>query len=123
MKRKVIQASLAGVLAIAGLGGCDSSEGDGEVPGILKVQFETQMKTILHDVQTAQEQAAAIEGTYLGLQELRPQYFNRPVPENYELSLTDASQTGYKAEVVHKASGLRCRLEVGGTGRGSPTCD
>jgi hypothetical protein len=81
------------------------------------------MKTILHDLQAAEEQAAAIEDRYVGLEELRGRYFNRPVPENYELSMADVSSTGYRAEVVHKASGLRCRLEVGGSGRGAPTCD
>ncbi|UCC81938.1 MAG: hypothetical protein JSW46_13120 [Gemmatimonadota bacterium] len=122
--RKLILSSLAGLLTIGVLGGCgDSESGTGEVPPILKAQFQTQMKTILHDLQAAEEQAAAIEDRYLGLDELRGRYFNRPVPDNYELSLADVSATGYSAQVVHKASGLRCRLEVGGSGRGAPTCD
>jgi hypothetical protein len=119
--RKLILSSLAGLLAVGLLGGCGDSEGgNGEVPTILKAQFQTQMKTILHDLQAAEEQASAIEDRYLGLDELRGRYFNRPVPDNYELSLADVSATGYRAEVVHKASGLRCRLEVGGSGRGAP---
>jgi hypothetical protein len=112
------------LLSVGGLGGCDRSESeDREVPMILKAQFQTQMKIILHDLQTAQEQAAVIEGGYLGLEELRGQYFNRPVSDNYELSMADVSATGYRAEVVHKASGLKCRLDVGESGRGAPTCD
>jgi hypothetical protein len=122
--QKLILSSLAGLLVLGALGGCgDSESGNSEVPPILKAQFQTQMKTILHDLQTAEEQAAVIENKYLGLGELRGQYFNRPVPDNYELSLADVSASGYRAEVVHKASGLRCRLEVGGQGRGAPTCD
>lgn len=121
--RKFIVSSLIGLL-VGGLGGCgDSESGDGEVPQFLRVQFEAQMKTILHDLQAAEEQAAAIEDRYLGLEELRARYFNRPVPDNYELTLSDVSAAGYQAEVVHKASGLKCRLEVGGEGRGAPTCD
>ncbi|UCC70955.1 MAG: hypothetical protein JSV86_11190 [Gemmatimonadota bacterium] len=121
---KGVHTPLATALVIGLLAGCgDSGGGDGEVPGVLRAQFQTQMRTILHDLQTAEEQAAVIEGAYLNLEELRGRYFNRPVPENYELSLTDVSPDGYRAEIVHRASGLRCRLEVGGSGRGAPTCD
>jgi hypothetical protein len=124
MTRKLILASLAGLTVAGMLGACgDSETRDGDVPPLLKAQFQTQMKTILHDLQAAEEQASAIEDRYLGLEELRGRYFNRPVPDNYELSLSDVSASGYKAEVVHKASGLRCHLEVGGSGRGAPTCD
>ncbi len=116
--------SMVALLSVGGLGGCDRSESeDREVPMILKAQFQTQMRTILHDLQTAEEQAAVIEGRYLGLEELRGQYFNRQVPDNYELSMADVSATGYRAEVVHKASGLKCRLDVGESGSGAPTCD
>jgi hypothetical protein len=122
--RKLILSSLVGLLVIGLLGGCgDSETGNGEVPPILKAQFQTQMKTILHDLQAAEEQASAIEDRYLGLDELRGRYFNRPVPDNYELTMADVTAASYRAEVVHKASGLRCRLEVGGSGRGAPTCD
>ncbi|MGD2216294.1 MAG: hypothetical protein PVJ64_06045, partial [Gemmatimonadales bacterium] len=80
--RKLIFSSLAGLLVCTALGGCaDSENGNGEVPPILKAQFQTQMKTILHDLQAAEEQAAAIEDRYVGLEELRGRYFNRPVPE------------------------------------------
>ncbi len=124
MKRKVILASLSCALAVLVADGCGRSDGeDGEVPGILKAQFETQMKTILHDVQLAEEQAAAIEGGYVSLEQLRGRYLNRSIPENYVLSLTDVSATEYRAEIVHGPSGLRCRLEVGVSGRGAPICD
>ncbi len=107
-----------------GLAGCGSDAEEGQVPAMLRHQFETQMKTILHDLQVAQEQAAALEGRYLELPELRQKYFNRPVPENYELSLVGVSRDAYSAEVVHKASGLSCRLEVsaGAAGGGVPRC-
>lgn len=122
--RKLILSSLAGLFLVGALGGCgDSESGNGEVPPLLKAQFQTQMKTILHDLQAAEEQASTIEDRYLGLQELRGRYFNRPVPDNYELTMADVTATGYRAEVVHKASGLRCSLEVGGSGRGAPTCE
>jgi hypothetical protein len=122
--RKLILSALAGLLLAGAPGGCgDSESGNGEVPTILKAQFQTQMKTILHDLQAAEEQASAIEDRYLGLEELRGRYFNRPVPDNYQLTMADVTATGYRAEVVHKASGLRCSLEVGGSGRGAPTCD
>lgn len=116
---------LTAVALAAGLAGCGGSDAEeGQVPAMLRHQFETQMKTILHDVQVAEEQAAALEGRYLGLPELRQKYFNRPVPENYELSLTGVSRDAYSAEVVHKASGLSCRLEVAAAagGGGGPRC-
>ncbi len=112
------------VLLALGLGGCDRSEGEGEVPTLLKTRFETEMKTILHDVKAAQESAAALEGNYLELDELRKRYLNRVVPETYTLTVTDVSATGFRAEITHGATGLSCRLEVGvGSGRGVPTCD
>lgn len=111
-------AALAVVLA--GCGGSDADEQ--QVPAMLRHQFQTQMKTILHDLQVAQEQAATLEGSYLELAELRRKYFNRPVPENYELSLGEVTANSYSAEVVHKASGLSCRLEVGGGATGVSRC-
>ena len=122
--RKLILSSLAGLFLVGALGGCgDSESGNGEVPPLLKAQFQTQMKTILHDVKAAQEQAAAYEGKYLELEELKQRYLNRALPEGYDLSLHDVSATGYRAEVVHRASGLRCQLLEGGSGRrGLPEC-
>ncbi len=122
--RRIISSGAAGALLIATLVACGGSEDEArEVPTIMRAQFETQMRTILHDLQAAEEQAAAIEGRYLALQELRGGYFNRPVPENYELSVSEVTTTSYRAEVVHGPSGLRCHLEVGAGGRGSPICD
>jgi len=102
---------------------CSSETGGGEVPAMLRHQFQTQMKIILHDVKVAEEQAMAFDNTYLELEELRRTYFNRVVPDNYTLSIGDVSANGFQAEVVHKASGLSCNLEVGGSGGGIPKCD
>lgn len=97
--------------------------GEAEVPQMLRVQFETQMKTVLHDLKVAQEQAMAFDGTYLELPELQRKYFTRVVPDNYSLTLTEVSGTGFKAQMSHTASGLTCRLEVGESGAGIPRCD
>jgi len=102
---------------------CSSETGEGEVPAMLRHQFQTQMKTILHDVKVAEEQAMAFDNKYLELEELRSAYFNRPVPDNYTLTIANVSASGFRAEVVHKASGLSCSLEVGGSGGGVPKCD
>jgi hypothetical protein len=124
MLRKLVTSSMIVLLGLGGLGGCKRTENeDREVPTILKAQFQTQMRTILHDLQAAEEQAAVIEGRYLDLEELRGTYFNRQVSDNYELSLSDVTATAYRAEAKHKASGLSCHLEVGGSGRGSTICD
>ncbi len=126
MRWKLVRRSLvAWLLAVAAMGCRGQEEGEEQVPAVLRHQFQTQMKTILHDVQVAQEQASAFEGRYLEMAELRRKYFNRPVPENYELSLQEVSPDGYSAEVVHRRSGLRCWLAVGeGTGGGGvPRCE
>jgi hypothetical protein len=81
------------------------------------------MKVILHDLKSAQEQAAAYEGRYLELEELKQKYLNRVVLEGYDLRLSDVSATGYRADVVHRASGTRCHLLEGRAGqRGLPKC-
>jgi hypothetical protein len=116
---------LAVVLLMAAGSGCGESESDG-LPAVLKTRFQTEMRTILHDLRLAQEQAAALEGGYLALDALRDRYFNRPVPESYLLTLSDVTPTGFRAEIEHKASKLSCRLVVGGEGpaaEGVPVCD
>jgi hypothetical protein len=110
-------------LLTAVLAGCGSGERDAEVPQMLRQRFQTEMRTILRDIKMAEEQAMALEGQYLELGELKRKYFNRPVPDSYTLSLTEVSSAGFQAELVHQASGLSCRLEVGGAGAGIPTCD
>lgn len=104
--------------------GCGSSDNaDGEVPAMLRYQFETQMKMILHDVKVAEEQAMVLDGNYLELEPLKPKYLNRVVPDNYTLTIGQVTADGFRAEVVHPASGLTCYLEVGGSGAGIPKCD
>jgi hypothetical protein len=125
MRREVVVATMsAAFLTAAALGCGDTDRGGGEVPTMLRVQFQTRMKTILHDVRVAEEMAAVYEGGYMTLDKLRGSYLNAEVPDAYQLTLSEVSGTGYRAEVVHKASGLRCRLVVSsGQGRGVPVCD
>ncbi len=104
--------------------GCGSSDRPaGEVPAMLRHKFEIQMKTILHDVKFAEEQAMALDGAYLELEPLKAKYLNRVVPDNYTLTIGQVTADGFRAEVVHRASGLACHLEAGGSGAGIPECD
>jgi hypothetical protein len=128
MRLQLKAALLVGVPAILMLSACGESERAGEgTPSYLRTRFTAEMKAILRDVKMAEETAAAIAGGYVNLEELRRSYFNRVVPDSYELTLSDVSASGYRAEVVHKATGLRCRVVVGsqagGTGEGVPTCE
>lgn len=110
--KQVIEATLlAAALAMAGMWSCGEPE-RGEMPPLLKQRFEAEMRTILRDVKMAEEQAAALEDSYLELDALQARYLNRTVPEVYRLSLSDVSADGFRAEVEHVASGLRCRLVV-----------
>ena len=116
-------ALLALVAALTAGVACRGSEEEAALPAMLKARFETEMKTILHDLKLAEETANALTGQYLELQPLQSQYFNRPVPETYDLQLTDVSGSGYRAVITHRASGISCRLEVEtGEGRGVPIC-
>lgn len=111
---------------IAASSACDSERGDAEMPAMLRRRFEAEMKTILRDLRLAEEQAMALEGRYLEFDELRSRYFSRDVPDSYVLTLAAVSAEGFRAEIVHGSSGLRCRLEVGSatpSGAGSPRCD
>jgi len=109
--------------ALAPLGYAPSDSAEGEMPSMLRHRFETEMKTILQDVKVAEEQAMALEGRYLQLEPLKAQYLNRVVPDNYVLTLGDVTADGFRAEILHSASGLSCVLEVGGSGAGIPKCD
>lgn len=126
MRRTVVRTILAGACLVTPLAGCGSDQEGGETHQFLRARFEAEMKAILHDLQAAEEQAAAIEGRYLTLDQLRGTYLNRPVPESYTLTVTDVSTSGYRAEIVHGPTSLRCSLEVGGATQarsGSPRCD
>ncbi len=122
-----IMVLLSAALVGTGLWSCRSQENREEMPVLMKQRFEAEMRTILRDVKMAEEQAAALEDRYVDLDVLRTKYFNRPVPEGYELTLSDVTAGGFRAEVEHKASGLRCRLVVGAApqeaGSGVPSCD
>ena len=125
--KQVTLVLLSATLVASGVWSCRSEEGGGEMPPLMKQRFETEMRAILRDVKMAEEQAAALEDRYVGLDVLRAKYFNRPVSEGYELLIRDVTPGGFRAEVEHKASGLRCRLVVSSgapeEGNGVPTCD
>lgn len=106
---------------------CGERESGGEVPPLMKERFQAEMRTILRDVKMAEEQAAALEDSYLELDALQARYLNRSVPERYRLSLSEVTAAGFRAEIEHEASGLRCRLVVSATpsgeaGTGVPNC-
>lgn len=114
-----VTVALASILLIAA---CGEEEQEEEAPSLLRVRFESEMKAILRDVKVAEEMAGASEGRYLELGELRSRYLSREIPDSYELALTDVSAAGYRAEIVHVTTGLRCVLDAGGGGSGIPTC-
>ena len=130
MKRNQLAYRVMLAASLLLIGGCEgkseSAEVDAEpgrgLPAMVRARYTTELKTILRDVQMAQERASANEGHYLGLGELKSQYFTQPVREGIELSFTGVSESGYKAEIVHKASGITCHLEVSGGSRGKPRC-
>jgi hypothetical protein len=133
MKQAIRVALVGAALVGAGAGAwsCGSEEKTGEMPALLKERYEAEMRTILRDVKMAEEQAAALEDRYVDLDALQARYLNRPVPESYRLSLSDVSANGFRAELEHTASGLRCRLIVtpspseggaAGLGSGVPDC-
>jgi len=112
MKQTIAAVVLTSALAVVGLWSCGERESGGEMPPLMKQRFEAEMRTILRDVKMAEEQAAALEDSYLDLDALKARYLNRTVPKGYRLSLSDVSATGFRAEVEHEASGLRCTLVV-----------
>lgn len=119
--RHVTIAAFAALIATGAA--CKESEREAALPALMIARFETEMKVILHDLKLAEETAHALGDSYLELGELTGAYFTRPVPEKYELVLTDVSAEGYRAQMTHTASGITCELEVGGAaGRGVPIC-
>ena len=124
MKAQHRTATLVAALTLLTVSSCRSSDEETGMPAMLKIRFVTEMKTILTDVRRAEETAHTLGDRYLGLNELRGQYLSRSVPESYQLTLTDVTDSSYRAQVTHKASGLTCKLEVGsGQGSENPTCD
>jgi len=125
--KQVALVLLSATLIGSGVWSCGSQEGGGEIPPLMKQRFETEMRAVLRDVKMAEEQAAALEDRYVGLDVLQAKYFNRPVPDGYELTIRDVTPGGFRAEVEHKASGLRCQLVVSSgspeQGSGVPRCD
>ncbi len=102
----------------------DEDEDPREVPTLLRTRFTTEMKAILHDIRHAQEFAINQEGSYVGWEELRRSYLSRSIPGHYRIELDGVSADGYRVEITHGPTGLRCHLAVsGGSGPGSPVCD
>ena len=124
MNRTQTPAAIAAILIASIVGGCGSSDGpESEMPAMLKHRFEAEMKTILRDVKVAEEQAMVLEGAYLELEPLKARYMNRVVPDTYTLTIGGVTPEGFRAELVHRASGLTCQLEVGGSGDGIAKCN
>ncbi|UCF19435.1 MAG: hypothetical protein JSU87_16165 [Gemmatimonadota bacterium] len=111
------------ILTALACGACGGQREGDEMPAMLRQRFQTEMKMILRDVRLAEEQALALEGSYLGLDELRGRYMNRSLPEAYSVNLDSVTADGFVAEVMHRASGLSCRLAVGERRAGVPRCD
>ncbi len=110
-------------IALLSVAACSTDEETG-MPAMLKTRFQTEMKTILNDVRRAEATAHTLGGRYLNMSELQGEYFSRSVPDTYELTLSDVTDSSYRAQVKHKASGLTCKLEVGtGQGNENPNCD
>ncbi len=105
---------------------CGTGEEDSEpaqVPSLLRTRFTSEMKIILRDIQTSEETARAITGSYVDWDELRRTYLSRLLPDSYEIKLTEVSANSYRAEIVHRHTGLTCGITAtaGGTGNVS-TC-
>ncbi len=111
-------------LAVGACGGEGSPEGRaGSAAEMVRAPIMTEMKTILRDIRSAQERAAATSGAYLDWDELREGYMSRPIPEAYTVRVDRVTADGFRARVEHRRSGLACELVVEpGSGSGSPEC-
>lgn len=89
---------------------------------LIRAPIITEMKTILRDVRLGQIRAQAERGSYVSRSELG-RYLDRSVPGGYRLELSRVSTDGYRAEVVHERSGLRCHIEESTRGSEGPVCD
>lgn len=121
-KRAAAIALAAGILA-----GCGeerrAAEDRGEAAAeLVWAPIQTEMKTVLRDIRIAQEQARSARGRYIAWGELERDFLARAVPDAYRVELSGVSATGYRAEVIHERSGLRCGLEEGTSGSRGPTC-
>lgn len=126
MAERGLTGSAVTAILVLGILACSSGGEQQEMPALMKHRFEAEMKAILHDLKVAQETASALEGQYVEYEALEGRYFNRPVPDTYELTLKDVTPQGFRAEVIHKRSGLRCELlvtESAQSGGGIPRCD
>ncbi len=79
-----------------------------DAPNVLRTPLLAEMKTLLREVGLAEEQASIENSRYLSLTELQRRYFNRPVRPVFQLTIKDVTATGYRAEVVHGRTGVRC---------------
>lgn len=89
---------------------------------LIRAPIFTEMRTILRDVRMAQTRAQAEGGSYVSRSELG-RYLDRSVPGGYRLELSGVSTAGYRAEVVHERSGLRCHIQESARGSLGPVCD
>lgn len=93
-----------------------------DAPNVLRTPLVAEMKTLLREVRLAEEQASIENSRYLSLTELRRRYFNRPVRPVFQLTIKDVTATGYRAEVVHGRTGVRCWSIVGAALASALTC-
>lgn len=124
-KTSITALVLSALVAWPGCGGGQNGAAGEEGSRLLRVRFETEMKVILRDLAAAEETARTQNGRYLGLEELRGAFFTRPVPSPYRLQVSGVTADGYRADIEHGPTGLRCELVVAsgrGGGRGSPRC-
>lgn len=99
------------------------AEARGQAAGeLIRAPIVTEMKTILRDVRIGQTRARAERGGYVSRSELG-RYLDRSVPGGYRLEVSGVSIDGYRAEVVHERSGLRCHIEESARGSEGPICD
>ena len=118
-------ASGLALLLILPLWSCGGEEAaERKVPAPLRTRFNTEMMAILHDIRLAEETARAVDGNYVGWEELRRSYLSRNIPSAYEIEMQDLTATSYRVEIQHTPSGLSCRLQVADAGApGSPSCE
>lgn len=121
---KYVIALIAIVAAVVWLvgRGLDREPPPADAPNVLRTPLTAEMKTLLREVRVAQEAASLANGRYLSLSELRGRYFNSPVRPVFQLSIDDVTATGYRAEVIHGKTGVRCWSVVGPGRAGAPTC-
>ena len=123
MKQAMLICCLMVAASIPAVTGCERSEAEEGMHPFIWARFTSEMKTILRDLQMAEELAAVNEGRYMALSELKQNYFSRPVREGMALTVSDVTETGYSAKLVHGPSGITCGIEVVEGRRGVSKCD